>query len=1414
MANEFKNKIRLAKDNDHLLDIFTDDYYLELGTIEYDVISNLLKGKLVEYTDIAYYDITKHGIGSMESNSKEMQYKLPFMHFYNIVSKNKSCILVITYGLLLQRKGYKETFVPMILIPVKMYLENDTIYFQMVSKPIENPYIKHERQEFRTDIYNKEKMDDIYLMDRYVMSFVKHQTSNVRLENYLTFVKTEQPEVQIHHEMFKLENVYGSSLTEKYSIEGKFANYNITALDQSQRNAVAIASKGNSFAITGYEGCGKTTTLINIASDAIKNGKRVLYVSNNDSTLSKVYETFKSKNLDSFVTSFSKPFFMVNEKNHEYKRGQVLDYVLKKELLDKYEEIEKYEKKLSTKIRNFPLIEIMNELILTPKPQSVFSEKIMKDSYCLYKYEINEIIQALRVIDEKMPKIGSFKDSHFTNIPITHQIVDINQPMHLIQNVYVNYSVLQKERLILEKDFGITNIVNYARFKNLISYYTKLNKTIVPTSWYQEFIEDNDTKTAFKNFNEAKKVFVRLKGEIEHYQNTLKEIKSIYSINKYNFDVEKAIDDITSDIFQKSDIKAIDQVLKDYIRLTEEAIKAKDLCNYLESIFGKMKSKLGYSLLLNDTKDIDEVNEYVNVFSKGYFSKAWLDFSKSEGILNKMIMIENTLDQYEESINVYSKYFDSLSSLDNNISVLEKKNHDQSSKYKHVTIGKLLPHLYFIRKTNLKVSQLKKEYKDLTYAEYKYKVHISDIYKELIVKHDAITNLKVRDQVDKSLQDLRSSGIVDIIEVIKLYQDTMSSINRLYNYFLDYKLVSNSEDTIKKLEEIRKVNNYMNTVSNWQKEMSKFLMIPQKQILFNTYLYFEQKEKELNNVNNSINNNKSYKFLFEKLFQGEQSKPNEIANIINDFEIYLTIFKNPRSLVQSFDNETDKNILVHIKNADETINDIDDDFLGYIKLFKDSVSKYYYDDLTTVINNFKTLLESRDELRLYLEISNQMKIILKYKLNDLNNYIIQNDKERVTNRFKYSYFNHIYNEYVKENPEILSVLEYNKSLEKITHLENDLIDSNVEILKLSNSRRFKTGKAKNMNFNQYIIKNRGSKLLFLSDTNIVNLFLDMTLFDLVLIDDAQLLNANEYYKAIKCGQVVIAGTEQLQTSISNSLISRIRHNAIMPLKYRYTRTPLELLKRMKNIKGRFYSDVKMNNGVSVCKDNYNSLIAKLIKNNNEVKINFFTSSLAKAHNIYQVIGNILYDKGMSASDISNFFEERLNICDLKTGYSIEADYNILDLSTYHDVDDEYISYNMADLLISCGSKLIILDSKNLLNKAEKNKKFVELVINILEEEQPSLTYLPQTLQDKISRSLRKSQIKTVGSYYPLSLVLEYDDKYYGLMIIENPDCTEFTVINEYREFKSNDFPISFVWLSDLVEDFGKAMQKVVKEITS
>ena len=66
----------------------------------------------------------------------------------------------------------------------------------------------------------------------------------------------------------------------------------------------------------------------------------------------------------------------------------------------------------------------------------------------------------------------------------------------------------------------------------------------------------------------------------------------------------------------------------------------------------------------------------------------------------------------------------------------------------------------------------------------------------------------------------------------------------------------------------------------------------------------------------------------------------------------------------------------------------------------------------------------------------------------------------------------------------------------------------------------------------------------------------------------------------------------------------------------------------------------------------------------------------------------------------------------------------------------------------------------------------------------------------------------------MNLVVEYDNKYYGIILFENPSNTEFTLLNEYREFKSYDFPIVAVWLSSLVEDYNKAISEIVKEIRS
>lgn len=1412
MAKE-KNVMKITENNEHLLDVFSNDFYLELGTIGYDAINALLKKKPVDYSDLSYFDIVKKGIGSMNCASNELTSKLPFLHFNNMVSRNKGYQLVITYGLLLQRKGYKETFAPIILIPVKMHFDGDDITFQMVGKPFTNPYLKTERFEKRFDFYNNDKLMSILSLDKYIFNLVKHHTNNVRLENYLTFVEVKNPEVQLHHELFKLDNNLGSKLTSRYSVDGNNDNYTITPLDRTQRTAVAIASNGNSFALTGYNGTGKTNTLINIASDAMKRGKRVLYVSNNDNTLKTVYDTFEENNLEHMLSVFTKPFSSINERSHETKKGQILDQLLKDEILEKYNEISQYENLLTVKKKNYFMIDVMDNLVLSFPQTNLFSETIMKPAYRLYKHEVNEVLKALEIVDNNNDKIESFINSNFINIPITHQIKSAVEPMQLIEKIYINYCILREEKNILEKKYGFNTIKNYAHFRNQNLNYSRINKNDVPTSWYTQIKEDVEIKDAFPSFAKALRTLPKIKKEVEISNKLYTSIRERYDIENQQFDVKAAIKDITSDYFTMDDIKDIDNVLRDYRKISNEFEKAKEYCKELEVDFGKLKTRLDLNIKLSDTQLINEVLDFIYVFDKGYFSRAWCNYNNLETLYDKMSSIEKILDEYQECLEVYNKYFDNLENLDLNIAIIEKKNKEENSKYRGKLTSELLTKFNFIRQYIMKVPQMKKNYKDITYADYKYKVHISEVFRQFIDKLNAISDEKTRLHIEDAFLDLRGSGIVDLLSIAKAFRKAWLNVHVSYDFFDHYKLVEKADNAVEKVREIRTATLYFDKVVNWQNKMHMLLINHDYEVLFEAYQTLDTSSDYLTTMINKINGNENYKLLYEKHFKGEHTNTDELEILINNYQLYINLFTKAQSLVNTFEEKFNNEVIIHINNSEKVIQEIETLFQEYVKMFKTSVSKFYYDGFKTVISNFKVLLESREELETYLTITDQLKVLLKYKLYALNDYIVYNDKEKFKDRFKYSYFKNLYDEFISENPEFEKIKNYEKLLDNIMFLEKDLHDSNVEVIKISHTRGYRTGKARHMNYNQYVVKNTGSKMLFLTDTRTANLFLDMELFDLVLIDDAHLLHANEYYKVVDCKQVIIAGMEQLQTSVANNLLTRVRTTSIIPLKYRYLKTPLNLLTQYEDLKGRFYSEVEDNKGIKISKENYNSLILKLYRENNDNKINFFTSSYKKMHNIFQTIGNVLYDKGSSIYEISRYFNDNLNVSDLQTGYVIESDYNILDLSSYNHIDDEFISVSMIDALLSCKKELIIIDNNNILSK-EDNSHFIQEVKKVVNHELPKFYVQKDSIVEKISRSLVRYRIKTIGTYLPINLVVEYENKYFGIVIFENPGSTEFSIMNEYREITSSDFPISIVWLSDLVNDFHKTIQRIVMEIRS
>lgn len=1412
MPREKKKILKVSENNEHLYDVFSNDFYLELGTIEHEPLTRLLNRQLVDFKDLVFYDIIKNGIGSMQCSSDELNYKIPLMYFNNIVSKNKSYQLVLTYGLILRRKGYKEYFTPIILIPVNMYFENDTILFQMINKAIVNPYIKVEHKESVEDMINFEKLDSIYNMDKYILTFLKNHTSSIRLENYLTLMHVKQPEIELNKKRFKYETSIGSRLIEKYSVDDEGDIYPITPIDRAQRNAVSIATSGNSFVLTGHEGTGKTTTLINIAADFIKNGKRVLYVSNNDNTLQKVYDTFASCDLDPYLSVLTNSFDKINEKGNELKKTQIFDIFLKQEINEKYKNIDKLMDYFAVKIQNYLMIEIMNELILTPKPKELFSEKIMKNVDNLYKHEIEVVINTLSRLEKLMEKMPVFTESNFLNIPVSHNIDDPSQIISLLEEIYDKFCVLNEEKDILEKKYGFSNIANFALFKNIIKDYFSLNKKNIPLSWYKYYNEsEEELINQFFNYKRARELYVNLKEETSLYNHLFDLYHKKYDLEDTKFDIERAISEITDKYFDIND-ERINSLLQDYVKIENELSKAIAYCRDLENYYNKLKHLLDFSTDLKETKVIEEILEYIFVLDKGYFAKVWCDYDKRENVYKRMFSIEQTLDKYEESIKVYNKYFDSINNIDKYLKLLIKKNKVENKKYHGILISELLSHVQFVKLNHDNIHQLKKEYKELTYKDYEYKVSISSIFKEFMEKHDQISDKKTRIEIENAFQSLNEENIKMLVSCAKDLKKALLNVSVSYDLFSSYGLIDGASNAVEKIAQIKSIIKYIKNVFKWQMKLHRVIKERKDNIFIDSYIELRDHINNLDNLYNKINNDQEYKYLYSTLFDGENTNVEDIEKLLNEFGLYLSIFNNPISLVNSFENNIIDELAIHLKTSSGIIEEINILFQNYSKIFKGNINEYSYDDFKKRINHFKLLKDSQEELKVYLAITDEMKILLKYNLFNLNNYIIYHNHELFSDRFKYTFFNNLYKKFIIENPDFIDHKNHEELLDNIMFLEKDLIDSNIEVIKLSN-KIYKTGKAPHLNYNSFIEKNGNSKLLFLSDTRIANIFLDINLFDLVIIDDAHMLSANEYYKVVNAKQLVIGGNQQKVSELSDNLISRMRLTSVVRLKYRYSKTPLRLLKQYDDITGRFFSPINSNKGISVSTENFNSIVLKRFRKDNNCKINFFTTSYSKMHELFQNVSNVLYDIGYSVNSISLFFKNNLNICDLYLGNLIEADYNILDLESYYDNQNDIEIQNMINSLLACKKELIIYDSKNHLND-ENETKLISNIKNIINYKLPEPNLIENTIIEKIANSLEKYRIKTIGAYYPLHLVIEEDNHYYGILILENPSNTEFTILNEYREFKSNDLPIIVRWLSDLVDDYDGVIKGIVKEIRS
>lgn len=1427
--------LRLSANNLHLKNIFTDEYYIELGNIEISVIERILNRELIRIEEVAYFPIQNKGLGHSTLTNEELKNMLPYLYFKNLNDKDISKQLFITYGLVKYKNNDKEEiFIPIVLLPIKLYYEDGQLYIQLISRPIKNPFLLKIFNDNRNSDLIVDKLDTIYEIDKLCMSFSKIAQFELKLENYLTFAFVKKKETIINQNKFQMLPDNSEEYFDKIVPNSKEIYFS-DLLNKRQRKAVVSSMNGSSFSIVGRGGCGKTTTLKNILVNAVNQGKRVLYISNMRETLDDV-ETFLNENsLNRITANFSKPYRFLFEENDIIKKEDINDsdvVSLYNELKEKYKFINDFEEKMSKRIFDYRFIDIVNALAMVSLEKPKLLE--IDDLSNIYKNEYLEIENKLTLIEESLQYIDSFKDSIWKEIPIINSIKYPEQIISLIKRIYRCFVLFEEEKKVLENKFLVKTIDNYAMLKNVIYNLESLNIKNVPDTWKEEDLSA---------FSKAQEEYKNLKSDIYSYQELEYNLEhKYYETNGINIDNEVNI--LFGDYYSENDAQIINSLLEDKSSMTVRI----NLGIYQKENYEKSVASLEKFMNVNfhesrSNEYIKELLKLADFLNENHFNRRLINIVNNKQfhkVYQRVLEAVDSITEANKNIEAFTTDHPkiTLSSLKEISKILDDYNQlsEQEKKEDTKTLTLLKKRLgngsidslefqvksYF---NNLRIlKREKEEYYDLLKEKY---IPNDKSYEKLKTLNDYVYGIRdknIRNVIIKVLYNINEKEADGnesrIYKVLNTFKKSYYELEDLANVLKKYNIEFDDNCFNVKVNQIEKAINYIKNLYQSNERMKNIIKNKDSDYVnVETYLHLKKLLTEKKNLKQKLVNNQKYIEYYGNLYCEEKTDITLISRVLQSFQLFCDNFVNEKGFLKCLNEEENEKLLNYLNECKKVNDEINEIFKLYCRIFKDGVSRFYYTSFKDNVEYLRLLQSSRSELIHYLSITKGLNVLNKYGLKKLIDYIINHSKcENLVNDFKYTYFRNAEKLYLEANPELANYGEVPNILKDIINLESRITKTNnaniISHILHNNSNKTYVSGVKNLDYSSYLKKTSGYKKIVLSSTDIANLFLSPYDFDLVIIDDGQLNDANEYGDFVNADQVIIAGELQIHATISNSLISRVRNSSTIFLDYRYLPIPKNLQKKYSSIRGIIKENFHDNVGLEIIEDGLYEYIYNLHKNNYNVnlKINYFTKGINRQREFFEKFSQFMISNGAKNEEIIYCLTNMINVTDLNNEYLYNSDYNILDFKSYYDIDIDYINDNIISFLLLCKEKLVIYDDNLLLNK-DYSYRFFGTIKNILDDRNNVFEDLEaDKVLYELNKCIRKNEVE---SYYVQDneIVMVRNNKLLTVMIIwgdSSPNEALNYYRDNYRNYVLNNYKVRVICKNTLVSGLDEVAFRLVR----
>lgn len=1399
--------------NTHLLNVLENSYYIEVGSVSLNLLDRLLKGQILELKDLVYIKTLNEGIGKITSDlSNDYDYQLNYLLSFR--QKSSTHKFFLTAGLLKYRdESGLEKFAPIVLIPIDIDYQKRKI--RLSSEPILNRLLmrmlakykfnKQEDQNKYIDAQSSIRLNSSYAIDKVCEELAEYFKLSVTPINFLTICNVEYYDFDIKKDFFSPErSIYESkeiNLYNDYFTKVKA----ILPANLHQKHAILRAHNGESFAVDGKLGSGKTYTAINIIADAISSDKKILYVNQDLDNVWEIEKNMKYFGLDNLVVNLTtktsnievEPVILPTDISNNFDFEPI-------KFFDKLEEAR--HKRIGGFTFDY-LIE--NQAIL----KRIYPDiKEIDLEVRLERYEYGHVKQLLKTIEEKLKVINNFNDNVWRGLQpgVTKML-----PSEIIQRLtdfYNFHRTLTKTIDSYCKAYNLKEPKNIHDLNNLIDHVLSFESAKPQPSWktkedrnkarlvlkeIQEAIDENYIAMDYyknnldKNYKPGRMldILTEILGKHLSITNDEKYINNIFANNQ-------ELDVLTNTILENNKIAKLEfNNLYSYFGFkTDELIPLefiKDLLIYLKT--NSLPRQLA-------TEYINNKKNALFVGSIVYKNYQVIRLIKDE--INA-ILLPNTKFTYIEAIELIedaktkkrlSNFFD--------YALMRRNKVDKDELIKKIS------DYYHCAKNIINVLEIK----DSKVEVEKYWQECSNFY-ELVSKHSEFS--KNFDMFIKKQTSLAPIAINKVTGTLNTLITCSENADKYIEALKEYNINIKKDYPVEKINELSSWTGYLVKTINLRNETYQF--INKTKIRFNDIIELIEQD------NNHIN-------LLDKLTKHEPEylrllgdNYNKFDTIIGDTGISIDHFDD---FIEKLNDPDDVDNLLRTKTFEKFVKDtmklrnIQSEWFTFYRLFSVCFTHGQPYCQTApfkdVLEMLKDFISKSDEIDSVITIIGGLNEVAQYGLNNLVEQISKGSlKENLSASFCYT----LYSQYISEfdkNDHILIDFNWIKSeFDEFEKNEQNYCLNNIVYLKRLS---LKKNKAKNVTaafyeYNKFIDGTIKYNNLYLADLNIFNADLDVSKFDLVIIDDCHLSSANKYNRIASCKQVILLGDKSFQSSVSNSLLQRVGDYSVIQYANRYVKMTPKFNNVWNNANRYIYSyetSVNINSVKSV--NEFGEKIVEYFTKNPQNVLNVLIGNEETRREVYIAVVTIL-NMSYSYMDVIEILTYHIRLINVND----EGSKYVNDVFIYY---TDFIEYDLAQKNLIFKNFVVVENSVQIYyleNKVESLNKEIEQDI--------SKTMVKAVVKPKAFDGIAKlfyddlvaHGIKVKTGFGKFDITIQKSSKHPIAIIFEGSrDSNAFSVIDDYhyyyRQYLKRGWDIKVIYTYDLIDNYDKIFNKLLSEI--